>query len=227
VTAWAPERRSRRSFYTILCLGILVGLLLPGVFARVVSLTGLADHVARPLQRPDTQGNADAIVVLGAGVDPTCDLNNSAYRRTLLAVRLFQGHRSESLVFTGGPTESSGGTPVSRHMADLARALGVPGGAIVEEDRSTSTWENAAFTSGLLRERGASRILLVTDSLHMGRAERCFLSFGFEIERASVPPMCVSSSNVDLLRYAAREYAAWAWYALRGHESPPASPEKG
>jgi uncharacterized SAM-binding protein YcdF (DUF218 family) len=217
VSAWSAERRSRRRTIAILGLGVLVGLLLPGVFARLVSLTGLADHVARPLQRPDTSGSADAIVVLGAGVDATCDLNDSAYRRTLLAVRLFQEGRSRSVVFTGGPTESSGGTPVSRHMADLARALGVPDGSIVEEDRSTSTWENAAFASELLRTSGASRILLVTDSLHMGRAERCFSSFGFAIERASVPPMCVSSSNVDLLRYAAREYAAWAWYAIRGH----------
>jgi uncharacterized SAM-binding protein YcdF (DUF218 family) len=62
------------------------------------------------------------------------------------------------------------------------------------------------------------RILLVTDTIHMRRAEDCFRAYGLSIERASVPQVCVSSSNVDMLRAAVHEYLGWCRDRWRGSE---------
>jgi uncharacterized SAM-binding protein YcdF (DUF218 family) len=190
------------------------------VLAWAIDNTVLADRLVTPLQRPDTQGNADAIVVLGGGAYEPCGCNLSSIRRTDLAVRLFRGGRAPRLLFTGGSNSDTGGVAVAHYMANLARAQGVPPDAILEEDRSRTTAENAIFASRLLRSRNARSILLVTDSLHMRRADESFSNLGFTIERASVPQACVSASNVDMLLYALHEYAGWCVYRLRGRPEP-------
>lgn len=170
----------------------------------------------RPLQRPNTSGNADAIVVLGADSWEPCGPNVSSLRRTFKGVELLRAGRAPLLVFTGGVTQASRGVPVAGAMADLARRLGVPSEAIVEERESTNTWENAQLARQVLRPRGVERVLIVTDSIHMRRAEACFLRAGFEVERASIPQVCVSSSNLGMLEGALHEYVGWLVYRKRG-----------
>jgi uncharacterized SAM-binding protein YcdF (DUF218 family) len=203
-----------------LLLGIGIGALAPFVLGWAIDSTTLADWLVKPLQRPDTPGLAQAIVVLGAGSYEPCGCNLAALRRTELAVKLFETGRAPSVIFTGGPSPGTQGEPVARSMAALARRLGVPAEAIVEETRATTTAENARYTSEILRERNLHSIILVTDSLHMRRAEESFRAPGLEIGRVSVPQVCVSSSNVDMLRYAIHEYAGWLAYRLRGTAHP-------
>ena len=212
----ARRRLDRRSVLVGAALGI-AGLYVAG---WLVDTTTLADWLVSPLQRPDTTGAAEAIVVLGAGAYEPCGVNLAALRRTELAVKLFESGRSPRVIFTGGPNPDTEGEPVSHYMAALARGLGVPAEAILEEDRATTTAENARYTSEILRSRNVKSVVLVTDSLHMRRAEESFRAFGLTIERASVPQACVSSSNLDMLRYAFHEYAGWLLYRLRGSTGP-------
>ena len=53
---------------------------------------------------------------------------------------------------------------------------GVPDGAVLQEDRSTHTMENAAFSAAVLREKGIAvkRALLVCQAFH---ARRAFFSY--------------------------------------------------
>ena len=62
--------------------------------------------------------------------------------------------------------------PLGQMMKDLLVELGVPPEQIIVEDRSTSTYENAVECRQLLVERQMTRIVLVTDALHMRRASR-------------------------------------------------------
>lgn len=208
----ARRRLDRRSLF----VGVALGVVAVFVAGGVVNTTVLADRLVTPLQRPDTAGPAEAIVVLGAGAYEPCGCNLAALRRTELAVKLFESGRAPLVIFTGGPNPDTKGEAVSHYMATLARRLGVPGEAILEEDKARTTAENALYTSEILRSRSLRSIVLVTDSLHMRRAEESFRVFGLTIGRASVPQACVSSSNVDMLRYAFHEYAGWIFYRLRG-----------
>jgi uncharacterized SAM-binding protein YcdF (DUF218 family) len=69
-------------------------------------------------------------------------------------------------------------------MKDFLISLGVAPGDLIVEDRSTTTYENAAECRKLLGKRGINRITLVTEAFHMPRAVRCFSKAGFEVTPA-------------------------------------------
>ena len=52
-------------------------------------------------------------------------------------------------------------------MAELLQLMGVPQEALWLQDRSRNTGEDALFCAEILREKGLSRILLVTSAKHM------------------------------------------------------------
>jgi uncharacterized SAM-binding protein YcdF (DUF218 family) len=196
--------------------GFVGGIVASVGMAILLAKTPLADVLCRPLLREDTAGSADAIVVLGAAVDERCQPNTAALRRTLLGLRLFRQGRAPRIVFTGGLGSGSSSCASARVMADFAIGLGAPSSAVLVEDRSTSTWENATRTAELLRPLDIETVLLVTDGYHMRRAEACFVREGFRVERSSVPSPQVHRDNLLLLVDVARELAATGYYRLRG-----------
>ena len=118
---------------------------------------------------PPPDGVFDAIVVLGCRVDPGGVPSHALERRAEHAARLYREGRAPLVVVTGGVGDH-GPSEASVAAGVLARA-GVPRDAILIEDSSTSTWENARFA----RERfGGGRVLVVTDAFHTFRAERIF-----------------------------------------------------
>jgi len=66
-------------------------------------------------------------------------------------------------------------------MKRWAIGLGVSESAILLEDRSRTTYENAIHTRTLL---GDSRVLLVTDAYHMPRAMEFFIKQGLSVTPA-------------------------------------------
>jgi uncharacterized SAM-binding protein YcdF (DUF218 family) len=133
----------------------------------------------------------------------------------MLGAELFRAGRAPIVVFTGGkPRGDTAPCPIARVMAALAIQLGVPRENVLVEDRSRNTWENATYTSSLLRPRGIHRVLLVTDSVHMRRAQACFRTQGFETGRASVPSRQLHPNNLYLLQETVHEYLGYWYYRL-------------
>ena len=129
-------------------------------------------------------GPFDAIVVLGCRVNPGGVPSHALARRATHAARLFREGKAPLVIVTGGvgdygPSEAS-------VAASILEEHGVPRRAILLEDTSTSTWENATYA----RERyGAGRVLVVTDAFHTLRAERIFESvFGEAVAVGSRSP---------------------------------------
>jgi len=85
-------------------------------------------------------------------------------------VQLWQDGWAPGLVFTGGVGDH--GPAEARAAAAFAGELGVPEQAILLEEQSTSTDENAEQAARVLG--GAERVLVVTDSYHVFRSERVF-----------------------------------------------------
>jgi uncharacterized SAM-binding protein YcdF (DUF218 family)/lysophospholipase L1-like esterase len=208
-----PRRISRRPFLA----GILCGVVLVFAARWFMNRTSFVDHILSPLLLSDTSGSADVIVAMGAGVVGPCVLNLNSLRRTLLAVRLWREQRAPIILFTGGPSESS--CRVSQAMAELARATGVPAGSIHVETESHTTRENATYSALLLRSLGARRIIVVTDRLHMPRAQGVFMRVGFAVERSTVPIYEGHVDNVSMFYWGAREVMANFYYAMRGWTS--------
>lgn len=135
---------------------------------------------------------ADAIVVLGGGVDPISpprlypDLALGS-DRMWHAARLYKAGKAPYLIVSGGfgfkPNEETG--PESEAMAVFLKDLGVPESAILLESESRNTRENAQCTKKLLEQHGMKTILLVTSSMHMRRALALFKAAGIEVTPAA------------------------------------------
>jgi uncharacterized SAM-binding protein YcdF (DUF218 family) len=148
----------------------------------------------------------DLIVVAGCRVMPDGRPSRALRRRVERAVGLWRQGRAPALLFTGGV----GDAPVSeaRASAALAASLGVPAAAMILEERSTTTEENARLAAALAP---GARVLVVSDTFHVLRCERVFARH-FAAARG------VGSRNDagPRARGALREVAALSWYALRG-----------
>ena len=131
---------------------------------------------------------ADAIVVLGGylrpptGTCPQARLGADTLNRCLHAAELYSRGPHCLVVVSGGRMDAEGrGPTLAEAMADFLARCGVSPQDLLREGRSHSTRENAAETWKLLERRGIRRIVLVTDAIHLRRAEQCFRSQGFEV----------------------------------------------
>ena len=95
-------------------------------------------------------------------------------------------------------------------MQALALALGVPPEAIIVENRSASTAENAREVARLVRPEATPSILLVTGPLHMRRAKLCFEKLGVHVSCAPTPDTGHRSSL--LAKEVLHEYLGLACY---------------
>jgi uncharacterized SAM-binding protein YcdF (DUF218 family)/lysophospholipase L1-like esterase len=195
--------------------GAIAGAVMVFATACVINESPIADMIVAPLLLPDSVafGSADAVVVLGASVVGDCVPSSNAMRRAILGIRQWREQPRAVLIFAGGTGEPC---TVAEAMARFARDFGVPADRVRVETASTNTHENAEFTSALLRQWGLSRVVLVTDRLHMRRAAAAFTRSGFALSWKSVPIYEGHDDNVAMLAAGLREYAALASYRMRG-----------
>lgn len=168
-------------------LGLLAWLWLGGWSLPVTShyLRGLLE-LPYPAVAPVKLPQAQAIVVLGGGIRPAehgqtlADLSSAA-DRVWHAARLFHAGKAPLLILSGGSNPAVSATSEAKAMRGLLTDLGVPDTALLLEEHSRNTQQNAQFTADLLRQRDLSRILLVTSAVHMPRAVPLFEGQGFTV----------------------------------------------
>ncbi|HEY0180357.1 MAG TPA: YdcF family protein [Dokdonella sp.] len=188
-----------------------------------------------PERAADAYAVADAIVVLGGGVEGPREgwregphLGGAA-DRVWFAARLFAAGRAPRLILTGGaglPAYADG--PEAEAMAQFARDLGVPDDALLLERESRTTAENAAYVRRLMDQHGIARVLLVTSALHMPRALATFRKAGIDAVPAptdfeALPPrgpwlLCwlPDAGTLDASTRALKEWLGLFVYRLRG-----------
>src|SRR3546814_20832530 len=76
-------------------------------------------------------------------------------------------------------------------MVNSLKEDGIPDSAMVLENRSFTTHENALYTTRKLKERHIDQILLVTSALHMPRAMAVFKKQGISAIASPSPPQLV------------------------------------
>lgn len=186
------------------------------------------------LQRVETLPAADAIVVLGGGIKPV-----SKYRvypslghtsdRVWHAARIYHAGKAPLIVASAGNVW--GRSPDVQSGADAMRilleALGVSEAAILVEESSRTTHENAVFTAKLAAERGIKRVLLVTAAWHLPRAAASFRQVGLEVvpvpshyvpkrTRLGILMILPSAWALNDSSVALKEYLGFLVYRLRG-----------
>jgi uncharacterized SAM-binding protein YcdF (DUF218 family) len=201
------KTRSKRALWTTLAI-------MP--VALFVTIALLLD--SSPRVEPDAGDRFDAIVVLGCRVMSGGAPSFALERRAQHAARLYHAGLAPLVITTGGV----GDFPPSEAevAARVLQEEGVPASAILREDASTSTQENAAFAKDRF---GGRRVLLVTDAFHTWRAERVFARHYEEVVAVGMQ----SPITDERTRGALREVLAVAGYWALGRIDLQPRPQRG
>jgi uncharacterized SAM-binding protein YcdF (DUF218 family) len=158
----------------------------------------------------DSRRPADAIIVLGAGLRPDNTPNRALIRRSLHGATLWADGIAPIVVCSGGI-----GRNRTRSEADACRELlvanGVPAEAIVLEEQSRSTEENALYTHRIFGERGWDTAVIVSDGYHLFRARWIFALEGLTVWHSPAAP----TNRGDLARSSLREVLALHWLFVK------------
>lgn len=165
------------------------------------------------LVKNDPLGKADIIIVLAGEYG----------ERVRHGVLLYKQGYADKILFSGGSiTEFPGEKKITwaGQMKNYAIHLGVPENAVILQDESRSTQEDATFSFRILQDSHLSSAILVTSPYHSRRAFNIFKPVFKDIKIRSVP---VAESWYDADSWwksskgrfqVAREYFAYLWFFL-------------
>jgi len=127
----------------------------------------------------------DAVIVLGGGTDdrPYGDevQLGASGDRVILGARLYHQRSTPILVTSGSPIAGLSDHDAAAATRRIWLGLGVPGSAIVVIDGARTTGEEARLHAAWIRERGLTRVGLVTSASHMRRALGLFAAEGARV----------------------------------------------
>lgn len=161
---------------------------------------------AYPVVTLEETAPGDVAVVLGGGLSregakPVESLGDAA-DRVLRGARLYRTGKVTHVLAAGGRLPWIGARrSEAEAMRDLLEEWGVPRAAIVLEGQSQNTRENAAGAARVIRERGWSRVLLVTSAAHMPRAVEAFRAVGIEVVASATDYRYAGPSPLDVLDF--------------------------
>lgn len=181
-----------RGLLTLVALVLLAGAVTFLFIGWQINHTGAQDRAQR----------ADAIVILGARVEPDGQPGPDLRVRTQHAVRLFQRGLAPYLICTGGYRDDR--FSAAAVACDLAVSQGVPAAKVLRADGSMTTREDAASAGALMLANGWQSAILVSHPLHLERARLLFEDQGIAIYP--------SPTNTHL---AAIPWRTRAWLTLR------------
>ncbi|MEX2010678.1 MAG: YdcF family protein [Chloroflexota bacterium] len=162
----------------------------------------------------DERRAVDAIVVLGAA---QYDGTPSPVFRARLehAVALFHENYADILVVTGGKAEGDRTTEAAA-ARQFAIEHDVPASAILVEDEGRTTLESLRTVGLMLRERGSTSALFVSDRTHMLRVLRIARDEGLEAYGSPTTTSPTDATVGHRLEATTHELAALAVYFLAG-----------
>ena len=137
-------------------------------------------------QRPLPEGTFDAVIVPGCAVRSDGSASGALRRRTLHAVELWKTGRANKILLTGG----GGKYPPSEAAvaAKLAQDAGVTVDDLLLEHTSTTTEENARFSSQMSAEMVHWSIIVASDGYHCWRCKRLFSRYFAHVTTAGSIP---------------------------------------
>ncbi len=238
---WLWLRPAGRGARLYLSAVLLMYVILTTPLGADALVAGIAPRTPR-IESPAAAEGADTVVVLGGGASTftfgtrsASTLTVASIARGLEGARVFAAIAAKRAIVSGGiPRPDRQRVPESAILKALLVSNGVPARAIVEESTSRTTREQADRILPILRDSDTTRIVLVTSPTHMRRALMLFRAAGVQ----AIPSMAPTRSDgiVDPWRFlpnsdslmlsdlALYDYAALAYYWLRGWGGPTRQP---
>lgn len=195
------------------------------IAAFLIIYAGVVIYVLN-MSKHDKPVKSDAIVVLGEAAiggtscfGPRCQnrvtvaphYNVCLVSRINHAVTLYKKHYSSKILMSGG-TDKIDNVNEAQTMKTIAIKDGVPPADILLETKSTSTYQNLAFSQKILNNSGLHSAIIVTDPSTNARAGLVASKLKYTY---SLSPD-LNSSCSHSYEYVAREPLAIIYYFLTG-----------
>jgi uncharacterized SAM-binding protein YcdF (DUF218 family) len=155
--------------------------------------------------------DADAAVVLGAAVWSN-QVSPVFRERINHALDLYRQRRVRKIIFTGGQGNRNEPTEAAAAKA-YARLNGIPDEDILIEQNSHTTYENIVNAKQLTDTNGLSKVLIVSDPMHMQRAMTMARDVGLDAYPSPTPTTRYQSWSSQLNELA-RETCYYLGYVL-------------
>lgn len=167
-------------FFPLLIIAIIIAI---SIYLQPDDLRGCKEQVSTtaPCQP------VDAIVAVSGG-----DTN----ARTDEAIRLYKNNWSKTLIFSGAAQDKSGPSNAAA-MASRAEIQGVPASAILMDESSDTTVQNAENSGAIFTSHNIKSIILVTSGYHQRRASLEFHKLG---------------SGVKIFNHPVATDQDWSWW---------------
>ena len=150
----------------------------------LVFYTPLIWYAAEPLKIVNKPQKADAIVVFAGGVGESGKAGQGYEERVDYAIKLYKQGYAAHLIFSSGAQFVFNEAEV---MKSLAVSLGVPGDAIILEEKAANTYQNVKFTKEILDKRSWKKVLLISSPYHMSRISLVVKKVAPEINFIYIP----------------------------------------
>lgn len=222
------KQRALAIFLSVVALCWVLAWSLP---ATTLFLGGLLES-RHPYKNPKDLPRADVIVVFGGNTQANRANWFEPYNRATAIDRidraeaLYLAGRAPRILLSGGARE--GKVSEAQIMARILRQRGIPDSALLLENDSRNTSENARFTDITMRGQKLKSALLVTSALHMPRALASLEKRDIKVTSAgSAPQIVLPTSNapdiwwphlrsLEASRTIIKEYLGLLGYRIRG-----------
>jgi uncharacterized SAM-binding protein YcdF (DUF218 family) len=145
------------------------------------------------------------------GPPPNMMIGLNTYWRTVHAIAVWRAGHFRRILVCGLGTEET--------VKPILLGAGIPPDALLIENQSASTRENAVFARKILSGLEGPYVLLTSD-YHVFRARRAFAREGIPVETMPAPDLSKGSSKIrnrwDAFLSLTIEYATIARYRLHG-----------
>lgn len=191
--------------------GRLWRLMLIGFVIWLIFVAGLVINIHLTGNRDNAQ-EADVIIVLGAGFNRNGTVGGALWRRSYRAAQLWHDGYADTIICTGGQSPSQQRSEAAG-CQEVLLDEGVSSGAIILENNSRSTEENALYSRDIMQANDWQTAILVSDSFHVLRANLIFESHEFDAVFSPVPSRWLRKSYY--LPMVVREVVALHWQFVK------------
>ena len=196
----------------------LIGGLLAAVMA---TFSPTFMYLAKPLAVASPLTRADAIVILGGGVEKDGRPTRGTLERTLYGVSLYNQGLAPTVILSTGLAKHFN---EARLMSEIARAEGVPEQALILEENSRNTHENLQYVQRILDAHRWETAIVVSSPYHMRRialvSKKCCSGTTLLYAPANTGALYQYRNFLHRFRQARavyREYLGLGWYWMRGY----------
>lgn len=127
----------------------------------------------------------DVIIVLGYPTNPDGSASPVERARVMEGVQEYRRGKASAMIMTGGAAHNQ--HIEADAMADFAIAQGVPGRAILREEKARNTIQNAWYSVQMMQAHGWQSAEVVSSRSHLPRASLIFARFPVEYAMHGAP----------------------------------------